>query len=77
MAQIHVVSVGKIIEGALSGDVEKVKAYANFIADQLEKDGEARCARIIRSKLDGSYKDSPKITLDATEAYEREDIIGV
>lgn len=64
MPNIHVTSVAKIIEGALIGDLHKVIAYANLIADSLEKDGDKRAARIIRSRLDGSYKNQPQVTLD-------------
>jgi hypothetical protein len=62
---MNAVTVGKMLEGALEGDLKKVRAYAELIADNLEKDGEERAARIIRSKLDGTYKTQPKIvTLD-------------
>jgi len=62
--EIQVTAVAKIVEGAMEGDLTKVTAYANHIAEQLEKQGEDRAARIIRKKLDRSYKSEPVITLD-------------
>jgi hypothetical protein len=66
MSEISVVTVAKVIEGALEGDIQKVKSYAELIADNLYKNGDERAAKIIRSKLDGSYKTQPKIvTMDS------------
>jgi hypothetical protein len=64
MAEIQITAVAKIIEGALDGDLFKVKAYAEHIAQYLDEHNEGRGAKIIRSRLDGTYKTSPKITLD-------------
>lgn len=64
MIVVSSVAIGKIIEGAMEGDLFKVRAYANMIAENLDREGKERAARIIRSKLDGSYRDLPKITLD-------------
>ena len=47
----------------MEGDDDKFLQYANFIADAYEEDGHTRSARIIRSKLDGSYKKEPKIVV--------------
>lgn len=57
------VLVGKILEGHYELDEEKVKSYAELLAQHYDADGEPRAARIIRSKLDGSYKDMPKAVL--------------
>lgn len=51
MQPIKVVPVSKIIEGAVTGDMEKVKLYANFIADDLAEQGELRASKIIRNAL--------------------------
>lgn len=64
MADIPITMVAKVIEGAIDGDMRKVKAYAESIADFLEDDGAESASRIIQSKLDGSYKNEPKVTLD-------------
>ena len=62
--EVPIVSVGKIIEGAMDGDLEKVKSYSLFIAYKLEKQGELSAAKLIRSKLDGSYKYQNKVVID-------------
>ena len=61
MRNISAVCVSKIIEGALDSDLQKVIDYAELIASNLEKSGDDRTAKLIRSRLDGSYKDKPKI----------------
>ena len=72
MSDISTVMVGKIIEGALDGDIQKVKAYAQLIAEKLEEQDNLRASKIIRSKLDGSYKNSEKIVaLDSSEPEEK------
>ncbi|MBU3131561.1 hypothetical protein KPL40_03780 [Clostridium gasigenes] len=53
MVEINVESVGMIIEGALEGDIRKVKAYAIMIAGNLEYDGEEDAAKVIKDRLDG------------------------
>lgn len=63
MADIQVTAVAKIIEGALENDLEKVRAYAEHIANYLDERGE-KGSRIIRSKLDGTYKNKNKVVLD-------------
>lgn len=64
MADISIVTVSKILEGALEGDLSKVKAYAELIIKNLEEEGDERGARVLRCRLDGTYKDLPKVTLD-------------
>ena len=54
MVEINVESVAMIIEGALEGDIRKVRAYAIMIAGNLEYDGEEEVAKVIKSKLIGN-----------------------
>lgn len=55
------IEIIKILEGALENDIHKVISYAELFAENLEKDGEDRKARIIRKRLDGSYKNRENI----------------
>lgn len=64
MKAIGTVTVGKLIQAHYEKDETKFKAYAEFIADALKEQGDERGYRIIRSKIDGSYKDKPKVVLD-------------
>lgn len=60
----NAVQVAKLVEGALSGDLEKVRAYATLIADHFEQDEEARSARIVRRSLGLEPAGAP-VALDA------------
>ncbi len=60
MANIQAVSVAKIIEGALSGDLTKVIAYGNHIAKDLNRQGNYVAFNVI---------------LNAVEQREKEDIV--
>lgn len=64
MKNINAVTICKLIEAHIEHDEQKFKSYANFIADAYEEQGEERSARIIRSRLDGSYKNQAKVVLD-------------
>lgn len=65
MNVIGVVTIGKLIEAHYEKDEHKFKAYAEFIAEAYKERGEERAERIIRSKIDGSYKNKPvAVTLD-------------
>ena len=64
MKTINAVTIGKLIEAHVEHDEEKFLSYANFIAEAYEEQGEEREAKIIRSKLDRSYKGQSKATLD-------------
>ena len=64
MKAIGTVTIGKLIQAHYEKDETKFKAYAEFIADALKEQGDERGYRIIRSKIDGSYKDKPKVVLD-------------
>lgn len=57
------IEVAKILEGALENDMLKVKSYASLLVQNLEKDGDERGARIIRRRLDGSYKNDKNIVV--------------
>ena len=65
MKEIGAVTIGKLIEAHYAKDEHKFKAYAEFIAEAYNEMGEERAERIIRSKIDGSYKNkSVVVTLD-------------
>lgn len=64
MKYINAVTIGKLIEAHMEHDEQKFLSYANFIAEAYEEQGEERSAKIIRSKLDGSYKKQSKVVLD-------------
>lgn len=64
MDTISSVTIGKLIEAHLEGDEKKFLSYANFIAEKYEDAGQERSAKIIRKRLDGSYKNDPEVTLD-------------
>lgn len=67
MKCISAVTIGKLIEAHIEHDEQKFISYANFIAEAYGEAGEERKAKIIRSKLDGTYKNQPKVTLDSCE----------
>lgn len=56
MKVISVSTIGNLISAHMEGDNEKFLIFANFIADAYEEAGEVRCARIIRKRIDGTYK---------------------
>lgn len=64
MKVISASTIGHLISAHLEGDEKKFLAYANFIADSYDEAGDERSARIIRKRIDGSYKNEPKVTLD-------------
>lgn len=64
MKVINAVSIAHMIEAHIEKDEEKFIEYASFIADAFEEAGELRSAKIIRSRLDGSYKNQPPVVLD-------------
>ena len=64
MKVIGAVTIGKLIEAHYEKDENKFKSYAEFIADAYNEMGEERAERIIRSRIDGSYKDKPVGGLD-------------
>ena len=63
MNVIGTVTISKLIQAHYEKDETKFKAYAEFIADALKEQGDERGYRIIRSKIDGSYKDKPKAVM--------------
>lgn len=64
MKNINAVTIGKLIEAHMEHDEQKFLSYANFIAEAYKEHGEERSARIIRKKIDGTYKNDPKVVLD-------------
>ena len=64
MKVISVSTIGNLISAHMEGDNEKFLIFANFIADAYEEAGEVRCARIIRKRIDGTYKNDSTVTLD-------------
>lgn len=64
MKCINATTIGKLIEAHMEHDEQKFFSYANFIAEAYEEQGGERKARIIRSKIDGTYKNQPQVTLD-------------
>ena len=74
MKEIGVVTIGKLIKAHYEKDEHKFKAYAEFIAEAYKEKGEERAERIIRSKIDGSYKNKPvAVTLDNERKEELKD----
>lgn len=67
MKYISAVTIGKLIEAHMENDEQKFLSCANFIAESYEEQGEERKARIIRKKIDGTYKNDPKVVLDSVE----------
>ena len=68
MKEIGAVTIGKLIEAHYEKDEHKFKAYAEFIANAYKERGEERAERIIRSRIDGSYKNKPKVVIPHSEA---------
>lgn len=64
MKCINATTIGKLIETHMEHDEQKFLSYANFIAESYEEQGEERSARIIRKRIDGTYKKQPQVTLD-------------
>ena len=67
MKEIGVVTIGKLIEAHYEKDEHKFRAYAEFIAKAYNERGEERAERIIRSKIDGSYKNKSKVIIPEQE----------
>lgn len=67
---ISAVTIGKLIEAWQEKDDKKFLSYAEHIAKLYEQDGEDRAARVIRSRIDGSYVNSPKIQFSEVEYIE-------
>ncbi len=74
MKDIGAVTIGKLIEAHYEKNENKFKAYAEFIAEAYKERGEERAERIIRSKIDRSYKNkSVAVTLDNERKEELKD----
>lgn len=61
MKVIGAVTIGKLIEAHYEKDEHKFKSYAEFIADAYNEMGAERAERIIRSKIDGTYRNKPAV----------------
>lgn len=67
MKEIGAVTIGKLIEAHYEKDEHKFKSYAEFIAEAYKERGEERAEGIIRSRIDGSYKNKPKVIIPEKE----------
>lgn len=65
MKVIGATTIAKLIEAHLDGDDDKFFAYANFIAEAYEEQGEENKAKIIRKRISGEYKTEPIVVLDS------------
>lgn len=62
----------RVIEAHYEKDEDKFKSYAEFIAEAYKEIGEERAERIIRSRIDGSYKNKAKVIISEQEVKEDE-----
>jgi hypothetical protein len=67
MKEIGAVTIGKLIEAHYEKDEHKFKSYAEFIAEAYNEMGEERAEKIIRSRIDGSYKNKLKVIIPEQE----------
>jgi hypothetical protein len=67
-----------IIEGGLEGDVKKVRAYAQLMADKMKQGDHMK--RAIMRRLNGSYKSDPilegKHAINEKDRHDEADIKG-
>lgn len=61
---IGAVTIGNLISAHYEHDEEKFKSYCEFIADAYEEQGDERASRIIRKRMDGTYKNDSVVILD-------------
>lgn len=61
MKCINATTIGKLIEAHMENDEKKFLSYANFIAESYKEGGDERSARIIRKRIDGTYKNNAKV----------------
>lgn len=64
MQIISAVTIAALIQAHKEGDEEKFNRYVNFIVTKYLAAGEDRSAKIIRNRIDGTYKGQPTVTLD-------------
>lgn len=67
MKVIGSVTIGKLIEAHYEKDERKFKAYAEFIAEAYKERGEKIAEKIIRSQINGTYKEKPKVIIQEQE----------
>lgn len=65
----HVLEVIKIIEGGIKGNINQVASYASLLADKLEKDGQARQAKSVRSKIDTALSNIQSYSSTSLNSY--------
>lgn len=65
MKVVNASTIGNLISAHYEHDEKKFLAYANFIADAYKEAGDDLSERIIRKRIDGSYKNDPVVTLDS------------
>ena len=64
----HFSEVSKIIEHALTGNLDGVRAYGQLLADKLRSEGELRQAERIEFKLAGLPTDPNQCVVPMTQA---------
>lgn len=64
MKAISATAVANMIDAHMKGDEKKFLTYALFIADAFDDAGDTRGARIVRSRIDGTYQNQPTVVLD-------------
>ena len=67
MKIIGSVTIWKLIEAHYEKDERKFKAYAEFIAEAYKERGEKIAEKIIRSQINGTYKEKPKVIIQEQE----------
>lgn len=68
MKCVSATTIAKLIEAHIEGDNDKFFSYANFIKEAYLENGEERGARIVQSRIDGTYKRMPTVVLDDEKA---------
>ena len=77
MKVIGAVSIGKLIQAHYEKDEKKFKSYAEFIVEAYKERSEERAERIIRSKIDGTYRNKPAVVTLDNKIEEAKEIINI
>lgn len=67
MIQVSPVELGILISSHYEKDDKKFDAYIKQIITKVEKQ-DASSAKILRKRVDGSYKNEPQVTLDSAKS---------
>ena len=67
MKIIGSVIIEELIEAHYKKDERKFRAYAEFIAEAYKERGEKIAEKIIRSQINGTYKEKPKVIIQEQE----------